>query len=427
MSKEPHLRMLNYDYGVASPGNFKLFSRLPPELRCRIWQHAMRRPRLIRCFPFNPNDPELDLNINWITFNVELLRLGNGKVCLLVDNYHKHSKFRRVCSESRQEAKRLCRVSIPCGLTNFGTGSHCLHNRGPVRKGMLYFSPEIDILEFNETPVVKPDDLVELLYQLRNNFDHRNVGLRNIALGMSAARNTFGPLCPMSCRSDVCETLKHVFSQLDEVFFVSRNGHGRQVRPVKDGYHTAGGYLANNRSYPISTNLSTFERLSVDPRDISEDLQHVYINFNPFRAMLKAWYDLMSCWGLSVVETNTRMLITFDPRRAVKAHEIHDREGAEAFLQLENQRWPREQPAPPISSPKVEARWKIKQQIVEMENAKGLKNLPRPAFGFWLFPLDAVGPIHNEGGPDEIDLRFRAKLLDLSRYRPELCLSNFPA
>ena len=51
----------------------------------------------------------------------------------------------------------------------------------------------------------------------------------------------------------------------------------------------------------------------------------------------------------------------------------------------------------------------------------------RPAFGFWLFPVEALGPIDEKMLLEDEGSRSRGKaFLNMTEHWPELALSNLP-
>jgi len=56
-----------------------------------------------------------------------------------------------------------------------------------------------------------------------------------------------------------------------------------------------------------------------------------------------------------------------------------------------------------------------------------LEKAVKPAFGFWLFPLEALGPLPKEGTSVDWGIHFRAKrMVDMSEHWPELALVSLP-
>jgi hypothetical protein len=83
-----------------------------------------------------------------------------------------------------------------------------------------------------------------------------------------------------------------------------------------------------------------------------------------------------------------------------------------------------------------QARWDGRQVLQEeiqswpigtsSENfqSEDLEKVGRPAVGFWLFPIDALGPLHAEGLSEEERFRHRVNtMLDMSGHWPDLALA----
>ncbi|KAK4696812.1 hypothetical protein P7C71_g1171, partial [Lecanoromycetidae sp. Uapishka_2] len=116
-----------------------------------------------------------------------------------------------------------------------------------------------------------------------------------------------------------------------------------------------------------------------------------------------------------------RFLVAYDPTLA--RIQISDRESAKQWLQQDEDLWnglaPKEEGWPDL-------KWPVGAEHEDWKN-EDLEKAVRPAFGFWLFPLEALGPLREEGVPKNKGFRSRGKvILDMTDYWPELALTSLP-
>ena len=117
-----------------------------------------------------------------------------------------------------------------------------------------------------------------------------------------------------------------------------------------------------------------------------------------------------------------------------------DRESAMVWLRKEDERWRN-----PLGDEDAEEAWKTDEHNLDgivyrymkkhrrwpaggalFEDAlkEDLGKAVRPAFGFWVFPVEALGPL-DSGHPDGRGFAPRkSRMLDLREYWPELWLAN---
>lgn len=209
-------------------------------------------------------------------------------------------------------------------------------------------------------------------------------------------------------------------TQMHQDFFVQIARGGCQIIGISSGI-LLNRDVIYNRSFPIITTVPTFERLSHDPRSIARDLKQVFVEHDPFY-MLCAWQQILASWGgVSKPQTEYRFMLAFDPPSST----IHNRENAESWMQHEDNEWT--------------GKWRVDDRI---ENGYGFRTLDptkpsykcaigalpekwinedlekavKPASGFWLFPMDAFGPVPS--GAIKPDRRWAKEILDLAPFPP---------
>ena len=398
MTSKPHLQIFNPDHIYSQ--SFHLFPSLQKELRCLIWQHALRRQRLIRVnlkadiWRNKPATESLDI---WSA-------RGRDGYSVVVDGYQVLSKLLRVNSEARGEALRFYRVHIPC---HFRKASD-IQSRETV-PGVFHFNPEHDFLYLTSEPPIQ-DTLIQFCCDLKRIHDPRRVGLLNIAVHGLYGSDLYC-LKPSDLATDVNTAFAETLAQLEEVFFVSTIRVGRMITGILSAGDITPYHDFINRSFPIMALAPTFERVHQDPRPIAEDLTNVNPGVN-YQALLDMWHRfLLDQWRVPTPKTKYSFLLAFDGH---SIHGVSSRKSAKRFVEMEDQRWNDTEPWSPRGSPE-----KVKEE--------DLSKAVRPAFGFWLFPVDAGPPLYREALIEGEKFRFQGKhIYDMSVRWPELALSSLP-
>jgi hypothetical protein len=393
MSCRPHLEPINFDQDVThdTQVTFSLFPLLPKELRLKIWSHAIERNRLIRLridarddilrlrFPTNrEHPPNADV--------LSVIESDKPRSRALVCGHQVLSKLLRVNRESRDEALRFYRVHIPCTFVD---------DKGNEQgSGTLYYNPEFDFLQIRPSFSIE-DTLFDFIYRLKMKWDPQHIGLLNMAIDFDGLLvDEIELLDPSNLGENVRSAVGRVLDGLHEVFLVSTVKFGRQLFSWKSGVGCED-YLYN-RSLPIHAHLPTFTRMKRDPRTIEDDLKKTVIGTSDNKETVRHWQHLLAKFRVSAPKTKCRFLLTYES--LVDFGRVVDRQGAEEWVKNENEHW------------KVESDGR--------DSDKDQVNLVRPAFGFWLFPLEALdSPV--------VDQPSVLHMLDLSNHTPELGCVEF--
>ncbi|MCJ1278688.1 hypothetical protein MMC21_006505 [Puttea exsequens] len=167
----------------------------------------------------------------------------------------------------------------------------------------------------------------------------------------------------------------------------------------------------------------TFERLHRDPRPMAPDLKRVLTGTLDSRHMVQDWQHLPKKWWVPSSRIEYRFLLAFDP--TIGGDQISDCRSANRWLQKEDDKWNGRAPDDGFLKNK-NIKWLVGALHENFRN-EDLEKAVRPAFGFWLFPVDALGPLHEEGVSKEEGFRSRAKaILDMIEHWPGLALSILP-
>lgn len=404
MPSPPHLQIFNPGVAVDEKSDFKLFSSLPKELRLKIWRHSLHRERIIKVELRGPL-----YHAAALTDIPEVLgsTSNNEGYCAFVDGYEVLSKLLRVNNEARVAALEFYRVHFPCTLTKGGGGI----GDETMKAGILYFNPEYDFLLIHSYPPAK-DTLFDFVYHLKNTYDPLHVGLLNLAVDINSLNgNDLHEIVPSSLEPKVRTAFVETITQLREVFFVSRVHCGRQILSLMSYQMTGTSEAFLNRSFPIITRTPTFERLPRDPRAIDQDLKHVFVEMD--NHILRLWENLLEKFAVSAPQIEYRVFLGFVSSTTDST--VYDRESAKVWLQTEDDMWTganRKVAFEDIATHES-IKWPVGAETAKYKN-EDLDNAVKPAFGFWLFPIDALSS----------EPRGQNRLQDLSAHFPELALSS---
>ncbi|RYC59633.1 hypothetical protein CHU98_g6575 [Xylaria longipes] len=415
MASQRHLQIINPVYRD-SP-SFPSFSLLPAELRLDIWQLSLRRSRLIN-IELSPNkhsQHELpDEQSPYRTQN-NLGRVVSGNHYSITANGSQLlSKLLRVTSEARQATLQFYRVHLPC---QFQLGDRQGY-------GILPFNPEFDILHIQLGRDVY--DFADFLHDLRA-YDPQDVGLLNLALDHNGVANLPGidiSSLGLASRTALTDTLANLW----EVYFLCLENAGRIYLGPRGGIHTVTGFEIHH-SRPIMSTIPTFDRLKQDPRDgMTRDLSRVFVGTSDPRLMPCRWHLLLDTWQIRHPHgvPEYRFLVANgwgSGRMARKAKKISDRDSAAEWLREEEERWVAGQERHAASILRRGGK-------LPVESPEELERVPRPAIGFWLFPMEALGPIPGPEAlmnPEDHGFSWESKrVVDMRQHWPELCLASMP-
>ena len=396
---DAHLQLFNPDFTAPASGDnpvFHCFPLLPTELRRKVWRHALERRRLIKIFihnyRFHPSAKSADSTDDSIHHYP------------VVVGYQSLSKLLRVNRESRQAALEFFRVAIPCRFSSSSDESES-RNADVTHPGTFYFNPEYDFLHLVPEPEAQ-ETLLEFIHHLKTVHDPRRVGLRNVAFDGNSLADVLTKE-PDEVDPDVRQSFRETLEQLLNVYLLNYTATGRQCEGWRSGYC---GEVFFNRSLPVLGQAPSFELLPRDPRPIDQDLRRVYTGLDHATRAAQMG-GLFHTWRARPRDAQYKYLLSFQPQ---EPDTVYDRESARRLLKKQEDHW--RWCAVGGSAPGDQSRpfGNIKWPAITIPD-EDLQSVPRPAVGFWLFPVDILS--------DE-DLR-SSPLNDLSKYWPELGLLSF--
>ncbi|RMJ05158.1 hypothetical protein CDV36_014176 [Fusarium kuroshium] len=418
-----NLGILNPPSGSKATDSFRYFKRLPLELRWYIWELELKHERLLHVeahfLEASPDDPAIE-SAN-----------GPGRAYeIILTEFLPISKLARISSESRAVASHFYRVQLPCVYRWEGKED---------MNGIFYFNPELDTLEIRGKAF---SNFAEDLWV----HDARHVGLVNLAL-------THRHFIPES--KDEYPVLRRIIPRLKRIVFLYLGGiermclgEPRLTDPMDK--------MEVFRSRPIMPATPKFDRLPCDPRlHIGTSLKKVYLNSADPRKLVRCWFRLMiECNVQHDHEVDYRFLVAFGGRnshpRAKKnkfgVHkgwrgrtwrpsgyeynpEITNRHSALSWVRRRDEEW-RERVRMIREELEGEREEEAEEDEESIQDTFQELELPvRPAVGFWLFPIEALGPLSDttNGLSHHGNLPGGRKshwMFDLSGYKPQLCTTR---
>ncbi|SPJ74102.1 uncharacterized protein FTOL_03832 [Fusarium torulosum] len=404
MSSKPHLELFTLEPTPTDTNqlsSFTLFSKLPYEIRIAIWKSSLHVQRIIK------------IHVHWYmqyvanrAYNglpVPPMERGKDDPAYypVVQGYQVLSKLLRVTRESREAALAFYRVQVPCWLT------HGLSKSDLWVPGELYYNPEYDFLHLQQNNV----DIIEFMCKLKNIYDPRRIGLRNLALcgsllgGRAQGLHTIDPstISPESLR-----TFQQIINGLEEVWFVSIQRVGRQLIGYETGWPSIYKTFFE-RSVPITAMPPRFDRVGPDPRAIGNDLSHLHL-LNP-TYLYNSWRRVIERFEIEPSGIQHQFLFTFGPSR----DQIYNSRDASNWLQKEDDIWTGKHKGDgPFSSLNLTKTPASETPAFKDEN---LELAVRPVIGFWIFPVDAFSDEYYSTTPDN-----EIKEVDVKGHWPDLAI-----
>ncbi|KAF5990607.1 hypothetical protein FBULB1_85 [Fusarium bulbicola] len=391
---------------MLSTSSFPQFNKLPPELRQRIWIQSLTHERILKIYSAKDR--------------VEV----RERVAI--------SKLFSTNRESRASAKKFYRVHIPCTYVHMTS----------TYDGILYFNPELDIIHVFEWA-----HFPELSHHIWS-LDPLHVGIVNLAL------QTYGSCCKYYDQSSSFKTdcdlekINAASQRLRRFIFVCHGVYDSETCQYREARRRPDIDNPSNPFVPVKPHVPAFQTMKQDPRAVGDFLDGVdRIEIMTVRGVAKDWFQHLEEWGIDndptvlyqimmsypdcdseiIVEENSCWphdvshelwdLSSEDDASAKQVQAIYHREDAVAFAENE-----------------MEERKRIRDRILELESeedAEGDEKIltqdATPAFGFWLFPLDAIPVVRVTANNEVLIGEFYTELeKQFKENPPQLCLSHLP-
>lgn len=419
MPPPQHLQIINPAILRANDDScFGLFPKLSAELRLHIWRYSLiEKQRLLQIQVAHPipdddlvSEPAQDVAPYSIKNALNKL-ISNKNYNATVEGHHLFSKLLRVNREARQAALEFYRVHIPCNIRS--TNMYL-----KPTPSILYINPEHDFIHLTGDSGGSGDtkSFVDFIHDLKA-YDPKNTGLLNLALEANEVTTLYHQL-PTIPEPPAKAAFVDCLSHLREIIWVAHSRAGRAILGAVDGFPARVGARFNH-SMPIIPASPSFRLLARDPRPVGPELRYVLTGCSDPRRMRRTWRALLARWEIEYDGTTTTTTRTTPPRERVlfaydpPTHErvICDRVSAEMFLRDEEESWLRLQ-AGHYRRAVLKCAGKV-----PVESPEELEKAVRPAIGFWLFPVEALGPL------DDDDLGGMKLAFDMADFWPELALA----
>lgn len=424
MPRRPHLELFNPDPSASDDASFQLFPDLPAEIRIVIWNHALQRNRLLRLVLErrckSPSAPRYTL-LNSLGRPIT----GDHYRVVLKAKAPFLSELMRVNRESRDVAGAFYTAQIPCYVE---TGSR-------REKTVLRLNLDWDYLDITASPWWK-EAYMDFIYDLRAS-DPRGRGLRHLVVGETYSDGSMTPsgqfltnglmsLKPSDFDATALDAFKSVISNLESVWYMCVDEGGRAFGWPRH----PNGMFSFNYAFPVFPAFTFFERPVRDPRDISTCLTKNWdgMQVSPLKPL--GWTRVLRNLGINLDRAVDLRIMVGSAK-----NEVRTRAGASQHLHEEDFEWLRYQwwfrgwdrPEPRGGGGSAPAGCMtavsgLNPVLPSFDGPEILATAPRPAVGFWLFPLEAFGirPRGDTSGNFRVDIQ---RMLDVDRYWPDLALA----
>lgn len=357
-------------------GTFPQFPRFPADIRWLVWEQELSHERLI------------DIELQPVKHaECEEKTKHPSDYEIILDSRWRLSNLFQTTSESRRVALAFYRVQLPCWYRQ--------RHKGELFKTSLYICPELDTLMLDG-------------FEVFENFAHdlwacdpRRVGLINLALNITSPVVYYKT--PSTQGRDI-SVLKEALSRITRLTLLTRRGcpkpWGGNIKIIQ-----------RNHIVPIAGGVLGFDRLPCDYRLNDQDLKEVFTHNKDVRELFYRWFRFLVLLG---VQHSHKVDYRFGIcRHGYETSYIRDQNAALEWVQRHTEslkRWVLMSTSPTHTDP--------------MDDV--LKHSPQPVVGFWLFPMESLGPLPdiNEIHSPSSDFFTERRVLDMSKYKPELCLGN---
>ncbi|KAI8659170.1 2EXR domain-containing protein [Fusarium sp. Ph1] len=403
---EPYLELLNPKSKIED--KFHLFPNLPTEIRCQIWEQALCHERLI----FIELHANLDPWTNTLIPDDYVITLPQRSTI---------SKLFSVNAESRVCASRFYRVQLPC---SYRCGDHVEEN------GILYFNAELDTLAISGFGY-----FVKFANDLWMH-DPKRVGLVNVAIEASSTHHRFVHLYNDPKNHTL---LRETLYRIKRVIFMSIREQKENSVCLRfvDCAPDSVSELKPHFSRPILGATPIFHR-QPETRPVQDEIKELFIGRQDPRVYVHGWASLVAALGVQS-DIEYKFMVAWGHRR----EQISNRGDAEGYVQEMNEHWKEHLQVPrgQLRQPKwlssaVDRDFKYINPV--HKGCNNVDQVPQPVVGFWLFPIECLGPLprlsedptapwrdnwYLKKTPDG-RVSYFTPFNDLSEYLPELCISH---
>ncbi|KAK1477862.1 hypothetical protein CABS01_03164 [Colletotrichum abscissum] len=432
MPRRPHLELFNPDSAITKGASFVVFQQFPIEIRLLIWKHALQRHRMIHIILEKGTEQrqederivdETDTLINSLGRRIS----GYHYKAIIETQRSLLPDLTRVNREARDAVSSFYSTQLPC---RFRRDKHS------ETISIIRLNLDWDYLRVSHGKA--HTIFFDFIHDLRA-YDPKGRGLQHLVVeGSDYRTSTHNP-----------SPLKHTFAEgpsLDAF----RATAAKNLKSLWFKCTPRGARALNvldwrrvhvfNYGVPVFPNFTFFDAPLPDPRvGIVRDLEKIGGTVYDPREGPLGWRKLLRDAGVRPEDVANRgQSRDLDVRIMYASSEegsIRTREDAARVLHEEDFRWlglqwwfhgwdtpaaggraGGERPAGCFSTASG-----LQAKRPEFDGPEVLAAAPRPALGFWLFPVEAFGGI--PGVEEETSSWLKVKWIwDLSPHRPELAL-----
>ncbi|GKT96176.1 pectinesterase precursor [Colletotrichum tofieldiae] len=430
--RRPHLELFNPALPKTDHRRFTIFAKLPTEIRLLIWKHALQRHRMLyvvletqakRGAGTKAKAAErysllnaLGRSVSGTHYNVVVL----NRHALLPEN------IAMVNKEARGTVLAFYSVQIPC------------HHK-PIVDSKSKLRPPKHVLRLNldwDYLRVSAENafllFFDFLHDLRA-YDPQGRGLQHLVMEDSCFRIAeVSSLSSTHLDARALAAFTATLTNLKTIWFKSTPHDGRALDVL-----TWMSVNAFNYSFPVFPTFTFFDPPLPDPRNISRDLQRVGGSVSDWRERPLGWRLLLRKFGIrpedveGSPDVDVRMMIATSREEDIRTREdaarvLHEEDFDWLRLQWWFRGWDSPQPGGGGDRPAgcFTTASGMRPGLPEIDGPEVLAAAPRPALGFWLFPVEAFGEICEDKDPS-LWTRSRG-IFDLSSHWPDLALVDVP-
>ncbi|KAK1655896.1 hypothetical protein BDP81DRAFT_444545 [Colletotrichum phormii] len=433
MPRRPHLNLFNPDPVITKKSSFMLFPQFPVEIRLLIWKHALHRHRMIHIVLEKGGKQQRhdDDESNGLLNSLGRRVTGYHYKAIIDTRRPLLPDIMRVNREARDAVLSFYSTQLPCRFRP---------DKQSERTSVIHLNLDWDYLRVSYGKA--HNIFFDFIHDLHAH-DPKGRGLQHLVIeepdyqtsvyNPSPPKRTFaeGPSLD-AFRTTAVKDLKSLWFKCTP--------RGARALNVLDWRRVH----VFNYGVPVFPSFTFFDAPVPDPRvGIARDLKKIGVSLHDPREGPLGWRVLLRDAGLRPEDMTTRGQVRdLDVRIMYASSEedaVRNREDAARVLHEEDFRWLELQwwfhgwdtpaaggrgggnrPAGCFSTASG-----LQAKRPEFDGPEVLAAAPRPALGFWLFPVEAFGEIPGEEEEEEASSWLKVKWIwDLSSHRPELALAD---
>lgn len=421
----PHLEIFNPDHSQKTHGGFQCFSQLATEIRLIIWNHVLQRHRLLHVIlekqdERNPGNETAAAPPNPVPNALGRLASGKHYEAVVKARCSFIPELMSVNRESREAALAFYHVQLPC----------CLKSNTHSQEAIIRLNLDWDHLEISAEPLSFKETFIDFLHDLRAH-DPKGSGLRHLVIKDNHLRtDAAGSPKPSDLNEDALAAFDTAVKELKSIWFMCTSPGGRALDVMT--YIRANVF---NYGVPLFPTFTFFDPPSPDPRNISRDLDNIWGGVHDPREKVLGWRLFLRNFNIQPEaaglrpSTDVRIMIASDQESEVRTsvdatRVLHEEDFEWLRLQWWFRGWdmPRsggggDRPAGCFTTASG-----LQPSLPQFDGPDILAAAPRPALGFWLFPVEAFGEIL-ENEPPQTWMKTKG-IFNLSSSWPELALAQ---